>query len=131
MRWMRYLTGALVALALLIPGASADISPDLYDTLTKTATTTTTVTESVFWTPATGFRIILQGCALSTDAANRISVLSASAHVIPPQEFQSYGSVVIEGGGTAIWAGTTNATLTWTTTTKTAASIMCWGYEIK
>lgn len=110
--------------------AAADISTQLYATQNKPATTDVAVTDSVIWTPAAGYRIVLQGCVLSSDAANKIELESSNTDVIPPQHFESYGSLVIQGGGTAIWTGTADATLAWTTTTNATASIVCWGFEV-
>ncbi len=122
------MVGLLVGLA---GSASADRPSDYWSAQTKTATFSGVVDATTLWTPASGKRIILQGCAFNTIYAGKIRVQSAGTDVIPPQDVESSGQVQIHSGGAIIWSGDIDATLTYSVSEMNAfsGSIMCWGYE--
>lgn len=101
--------------------------------VTKTATVTGNGTaDTALWTPATGNRIVLMGCIISTSAAYKVELEVANVDVIPPMGFQSGGPVSIGFGTFPLWMGTADATLDYTVTNAGATastSMVCSGYE--
>ena len=96
--------------------------------ITKTANYSAAQTDAIVWTPATGKKIILMGVLLSTDTEMTIEVESSNTDIIPPCYFAATGGAVVSGGS-PLWKGAANATLTITSSEAGNHSIMLWGYE--
>ena len=122
-----------ILLTLMLSGWSRSALADVptYDVqiLTKTASVSAVVSASTIWTPAADHSIALLGCSIAMQGANTVKVQSSGTDVIPSQYFESAGGRMIGGGNFPIWVGSADATLTWTTTTAAATTIMCFGYE--
>jgi hypothetical protein len=115
-----------------MPVAWADLPSREFTTQTKTATSTTPQADTALWTPASGKRIILQGViACSQTPSAGVEVESNNIDVIPPFAIESYGCRTFEAGGSALWMGGTDATLTFSVESGSSFSIMAWGYEIQ
>ena len=112
--------------------ARAELPSDLFSTQTKTATSSAPVSDTVLWTPASGKRIILQGVIVCAQAAaDNVQLESSDVDVIPPFGVESYGCKTFTAGGSAIWMGTTDATLTYSVGSGASVSFLAWGYEIQ
>ena len=115
--------------------AWADRPSDLWTPQTKTATATTAQTDTTLWTPASGKRFHLQGCAISSDGAVRVELEVSNTDVIPPISLASSGTEVISAGGALLYSSATDALLTYSTSitgvsgTHRSVSVLCWGYE--
>ena len=126
----------MVGMLLACPAlAIADRPTDLWDTVTKTATSTSAQTDTALWTPASGKRIALQGCLISSEYATVVEVEVSDVDVVPPIYLTSLGSVLIGGDGTLLYRSAKDAVLTYTTSANAPSygrvSIMCWGYEVE
>ena len=123
------------AAILLFPGLAFTAWADLphldYVTQTKTATGTS-ASATVLWTPASGKRIMLQGCIFGFEGPGRVQLDEGDSgdDVIPSVGVATQGTIVVDANGGLLWVGDVNETLTWTTSqSATQRSIMCWGYE--
>jgi len=131
---MRTLAGRVVGLALLLAcfhSPAWALPPHLdYETQTKTATGAGPSTDTALWTPVTGNRFILQGCVVNANNASITVELEVSdVDVIPPMQFESTGTQVVEMGGIPLYVSVEDAVLTYTVTGSGAWSILCVGYE--
>ena len=132
----RWGLAALLALASLAVPAWAELYQ--YDTVTKTATVTTGATDTALWTPATGYRFVVQGCEFSSTVAALVELEVSDVDVIPPQYADSYGKWQVGGGEAPIYQSAIDAVLRYTVTFSaytpapdTRVSIVCWGYETR
>ncbi len=116
-------------LLLVMPVAHADDATYWYQTKNVNDKQSSAQTNTVLWTPTTGSRIILQGCAISSDATQTTKVLLNTTVVIPVQYSGASTGVVITNGGAPIAVGDINEILKYTTTTTANTSIVCVGYE--
>ena len=102
------------------------------NTKTKTATASGAAADTVLWTPASGFRIILMGCVISSEAAALVELESSDVDVVPPIQGGSQGASTIGFGTFPLWVGAADATLTFTISEVQSGkrtSIVCSGYE--
>jgi len=117
---------------LCVPMASADLLPtQLYTTQTKNATSNTIQSDTAFWTPVSGFKIVLQGCFVAADAAQVIDFEVSDVDVITPIYLPSNGTISIQSGGVPIWVSAVDEVLRFSTATAAVTSITCWGYEVR
>lgn len=130
--------GWWIAVALWVGmGSVAVAQPHLdYQTQTKTATVTGESTDTALWTPLTGSRFALQGCAFASSTAADVQLEVSDVDVVPPIYLESYGMKMIGGVGAPIYTSATDDVLRYTVeftdhtnSGTTRLSIMCWGYE--
>lgn len=126
----------VLCLLLWAVSASADLLPtQQYTTVVETATATSSQTDASLWTPASGMRLVIQGCVVSSTQAVQVELEVSDVDVVPPIYLESYGSVVIGGGMAPVYTSSANAVLTYSTTnvahspTHGSVSVMCYGYE--
>lgn len=100
-----------------------------YLTVLKTDNQAAAQTDKVVWTPASGYRIVLLGVVISTNAANNVELESSDVDVIPPIYLAANGGAVVAVGGRPIWIGAVDATLAYTSSAATNVSVALIGYE--
>ena len=127
---MRRLAAVAAVLLFVCTSVWADRPHIDYTTVTKTVRGSVAATDTAFWTPASGEKIILMGCAVESDTGGQtIEIEISDIDVIPPQRFESSGLRVISGGGAPIYETARDAVLRYTVSSNGNFSIMCWGYE--
>ena len=89
-------------------------------------------TNTVVWTPSSGYRAVIMGIVLATNGANTVSVDdSGSTTIVPSLYLPANGVAVISGGGAPLFEAATNLTIRYTSSAATNVSILVWGYETK
>lgn len=111
--------------------ASADDNTYQYTTSYKNDNQSTAQSATTLWTPASGYRIVLQGCAVSSGTAQTTTFLFNTTTVIPIIYTAANGNALISAGSAPIGIGAADAVLKYTTTAAVATSVSCWGYERK
>ena len=107
----------------------ADKSTSHYTTINENENTTDAQTDTTLWTPASGFRFILQGCFVSADATQTVEFEVSDVDVIPPIYVAANTSALIGGSHGSIYTSAADAVLKYSTTTSANTSVTCWGYE--
>lgn len=111
------------------PAVYAERPHEYANTLTKVDNQSAAQTDKVIWTPASGSRIAVMGCSISSLTAQTTLVKLGSTTVIPIQYTGANGNVTLGGGATPLAVGAVDETLNYTTTAGVATSVVCWGYE--
>jgi len=119
----------LGVLALPAPAWAARWLYGQYTPVMKNNNTTDAQTDTTLWDPATDYRFVLQGCAVSADATETVQFEVSDVDVIPPIYLAANTSVLVGGGSAPIYVGAIDAILTYTTTTSANTSVACWGWE--
>lgn len=124
-RWRKVCVGLVVGLAWLAPPLSAEIPHQEYDLQSKVATITAVTTDGVLWTPATGKRVYVMGCAVSSGGAQKTTLEISDTMIAPP----IYTAADVTEEIFLHATGTADQTVTYTTTSSTTTTIICTGYE--
>lgn len=128
----RLLYGAMLGslICVLLGGtAQADKPTSYYLTVNKNTDTTDAVTDATLWDPDAGYRFILQGCAVSADAAQTVQFEVSDVDVIPPLYLAANGNAQVGIGDAPIYVSAVDAILTYTTTTSANTTVVCWGWQ--
>ena len=121
-----------VAVAILwgLPGIStAEEAHVLYNLVTKSATSAAIASDTVLWTPASGKRIAVMGCAVSSGGAQQTLLELNNEPVLPRIYTAADTNYQTAVGSTPLRVGATDETLTYTTSSTTTTTIVCTGYE--
>lgn len=128
----RTLTVLLALLSVWLAGPAYADRPHLdYTTLTKIENTTDAQTDTTIWTPASGYRIVVQAIYLTADATQTVFFEVGSTTKIPVQYIGANVPVPLTNGGRPILTLAADEALTYTSTTSANTSVMVVGYEDK
>lgn len=117
-------------LAWLSPPLGAEELPhEKYTVQTKSATSTSIVSDTVLWTPASGERIVVMGCAVSSGGAQQTLLEISDAPILPM--IYTAADTVFQAAPSEfpLKVGSADQTVTYTTTSPTTTTIVCTGYE--
>lgn len=109
--------------------AWADTLPSYRGNRAYTESATGEQTDNPLWTPEAGNRVVLLGCAFSSDTATTIELEVSNVDVLPPVYLTVHSNAAIEGSGFPIYRGTADQALDWTSSGPGTATITCWGFE--
>lgn len=124
-KWRNVVLGLGIGLVGLAPPLSAELPHQEYTLQSKVATVSAVTTDGVLWTPATGYRVYVLGCAVSSGGAQQ-TLLEINNTAIYPTIYTA-ADTIEEVFLTA--TGTADQTVTYTTSSSTTTTIICTGYE--
>lgn len=119
----------VAAIVLGCSPAYAERPHEYANILTKVDNQSTAQTDKALWTPASGKRIALMGCSVSSLTAQTTLAKIGSTTVIPILYTGANGNATVGGGVTPIAVGAVDEALTYTSTASVATSVVCWGYD--
>lgn len=119
---------AVMVLGICVP-VYAERPHEYANTLIKNDNQSTAQTAKVIWTPASGSRIAVMGCSISSLTAQTTRLYLGTTEIIPIQYTGANGNAPLGGGATPLAVGAADETLNYTTTASVATSVVCWGYE--
>lgn len=121
--WRKALLALLLGMSVM---PSVGAAPE-YDRKTKVATFSTVASDGVLWTPATGYRVYVESCAVSSVDAQRTNLEINNVLILPP----IYTAADVPEQFLVGATGATDETVTYTTTAVTSTTIVCNGYEFQ
>ena len=121
--WHKAVVGLLLGMSMM-PSVSA--APE-YDRKTKVATVSAVTSDGVLWTPATGSRVYVQQCAVSSVGPQLTILEINNVRILPP----IYTSADVAEQFFVDATGATDETVTYTLTSSTSTTVVCNGYEFQ
>ena len=102
---------------------------DAYQTKTKKDNQTDAQTDKTIWTPATGYRLVIQGIFVTADATQTVFFETGSTEVFPTIYVGANVPVMVGGGFSPCLILAADEPLTYTSSTGGNTSVVVYGYE--